>query len=183
MTRRVWAAIAAVVLILAVIAGVVAWKMQTAEPDFVGDPEVDTVDPIRDDPENAAVSLVSAVNTWRPAEQESPVAAAVAVEDRLVGKYAQLAASDPSDYPLPPEWEEWARWGDVHKTIATVAPGSAPVEETATKAVVTLDLQKMVAHADGEVTRLGRAVVDAEMVKEADVWKLADIRYRAVPGL
>lgn len=167
-------------VVLAVVIAVVAVlviRSSGDEVEVVGDPAIDHVDPVLEDPERAAESLIAAVNTWRPAEQDSPADAAAIVSDRLSGKYAVLATDQ--EAPLPPQWQGWASSGDRVQAVAEVAPGSQSIAETDTEATVTVNVSRIVMHSDGSSTPLDSTVVDAHMVKEAGVWKLSDLTYRA----
>ena len=178
MTKKIWIiiGISLAVVITAVIAVLIIRSSGDAV-EVVGDPAIDHVDPVLEDPERAAESLIAAVQTWRPAEQDSPADAAAIVSDRLSGKYAVLATDQ--EAPLPPQWQGWASSGDQVHAVAEVAPGSQSFAETDTEATVTVNVSRIVMHQDGSSTPLDSTVVDAHMVKEAGVWKLSDLTYRA----
>ena len=140
------------------------------------DPHVDGADPIGGSAGAAAASTVAAVNSYVPGEDSSPADAATRVIDRLSGKYLELAR-DPEGAPRPDQWDAWARGGDrIHAVAEPTAQFREPPSE-ATSVVVPVNLDVFVWHADGEQTPLRSWEVNATMVREDGLWKLADIEY------
>lgn len=140
------------------------------------DPDVDGGDPIGSAAGAAAASTVAAVNSYVPGEDSSPADAATRVIDRLSGKYLELAR-DPKGAPRPDQWDAWAQGGDrIHAVAEPTGEFREPAQD-ATAVVVPINLDVFVWHADGEQTPLRSWEVNASMVREDGLWKLADIEY------
>ncbi|WP_151550188.1 MULTISPECIES: hypothetical protein [Corynebacterium] len=165
--------VAAVVAVAVLMLGVMIGTRGNVD---ASDPDVDAADPITQDVAVAAASTVAAVNSYEPAVDDSPADATKRVADRVSGKYKKLAESD-QPAPLPDQWDVWARSNDRVHAVAQADSDYQPPAEDATEAVVPLELEIFVWHADGDKTPLSKADVEATMVREAGIWKLADLEY------
>lgn len=180
--KKHWQIVAAVgaAAVVALVAVLIGMSLVGSAPGGA-DPDVDVRDPVSDDVSVAAASTVAAVNSYVPGDDASPADAATRVIDRLSGKYLKLAR-DPAGAPKPDQWDIWARSGDrVHAVAEPTREFREPADD-ASSAVVPLKLRVFVWHSDGERTPLSASEVRASMVREAGMWKLADVEYvRSLP--
>lgn len=170
---------AAVAAVVVVTAGVLAYRWYTA-PDFdgIGDPAIDTMDPVTEDPVVAARTTVSAVWTHDPAKDDSELDAMERVRDRLTGR--MLATLDTTDADAKAlragNWDKWAASGDRVVTVATETdPPAATIDGP--HATVELDVRRMVVHPDGVTTPYEEGTVRAELDNVGGAWKLASADY------
>ncbi|MGV0870463.1 hypothetical protein [Corynebacterium kalidii] len=170
-------------IVLVAIAVGIAWAVTSmigGDEDDAARPATDShthIDPVADDPYVAATSTVSAILSYAPAEQDTVFDQYAAVRDRLTGQMAQLADNPPTGddaaRQTPPQWEAWAESGDRVRAIVERSPSTAPIEDGATEAEVTMDVRELIFHPDGETTPLRNPyVVTATVVVEDGIWKL-----------
>lgn len=172
--NKVMIAVGVVVLILIAVGGAWAWvglkePRQEDEAPVAGDSHV-TVDPVDQDAQWAAVSVMVAGFSWEPAQDESTVEGFLRVSDQLTesfrGQLEQARGQEMGTKAMPPSWPVWASAGD--QTTAVVSPQEVKVLED--HGVVSVEIDQSVRHVGGQSTPLSRMYADVAVVKGEGRW-------------
>ena len=121
---RWWKVVMGVCLVVAVVSvGVIVWLVTRPAVDGfvgVGDPEVDSVDPVKQDAQNAAIAVLTSMLSYSPAMGETPDDRLRVEKDRLSGQLRDAAESNHEPVRTK-KWYQWQQAGD--RIMVFVAKG------------------------------------------------------------
>lgn len=176
---RWWKVVMGVCLVVAVVSvGVIVWLVTRPAVDGfvgVGDPEVDSVDPVKQDAQNAAIAVVTSMLSYSPAMGETPDDRLRVEKDRLSGQLRDAAESNHEPVRTK-KWYQWQQAGDRIMVFVTIR-GDSDIPEDAVSVVIPVTARTVVRHKNGDETPIHTNDIDAHLVKEAGVWKVASLDY------
>lgn len=188
-------AVLTIVALVTVMLGVVVWQIasRSSQEDYHGahathDPHGEDAhghtDPVKDDPYVAARTIASALYSYNPAEDETPLVQFAAMRDQLTGRMLKAAEvpTDPQalDSLYPPQWSSWKE----SKAVVRGAAESLNYSEHVTGHHVTakMHMRQIVYFTDGDSTPFLECDMEMEMVLENGVWKASDYRIMNLQG-
>ncbi|KQB84068.1 hypothetical protein [Corynebacterium oculi] len=179
-----------VVLVVAMV-GVGAWAMvgflgESSDEhghDHGSDDHVE-IDPVAEDPQWAAVSVMVAGLSWKPATDESTLEGFLRVGDQLTDSWRaqleQARGKEMGTKAMPSSWPVWAASGD--EVVAVVTPESVEMSSDGHSGVVDATVEQTVHHPGGETTPYSRFSAEVDVVYEQDRWRvgaydITDVAY------
>lgn len=182
--------IAAVIILAGLLAfGVARWVGSDDEPVK----EVDTtegsdshadIDPVRDDPVSAVTLTMTAILSYRPAEQDTPFEQYGNVRDNLTGNLAETADNPPTGDEAaklyPRQWESWKRSGDRVQAFVSRTGEDSPIGPDDAEGTVSVGVEQVVIHPDGDRTPVDDYTAEVTVVAEDGRWKLSE--YQRLPA-
>lgn len=166
-------AVAMVGLIGAVIAVVFLTRTSAPTPQTGTDSHIgegDPLSPVGAAPDTVATNAMAIIFGWKPATDTSGWDALHRASDLLTGELAAAAAAPPSTSPRPvPEWDSWARSGDVVSASTTVSAGRSTTLSGSTSSV-PVDISQTVLHPDGAMTPYARMTATVDLVNVDGTW-------------
>lgn len=191
-TRYVWWFVGVVLVVVGV---VFVWQVSRPTGDgsgdsqsgvTVGDPHGEDVhgqvDPMVDDPYVIARMIASAMYSYNPAEDETPVVEISRMKDRLTGQMTQvvevpddLQARD-SLYP-----RQWWSWKESQARVRGFAETLNYTEGVAVDRVTAkMHVRQIIYSTDGDETPFREFDLDMDMVRIDGAWKAEAFRVYSI---
>lgn len=142
------------------------------------------IDPVADDPQWAAVSVMVAGLSWAPATDESTLEGFFRVDDQLTdsfrGRLEKARGKEMGTKAMPASWPVWAASGD--EVTAVVTPESVETVDDGHSGVVDVEVEQTVYHPGGQTTPYSRFQAEVSVVYEQDRWcvdnyKITEVVY------
>ena len=179
-------AVAVGVIAVVALGLLVLWQSDQPADDFSVDPhgEGHGHDPMSDDPYVAVRMIASALYSYDPAEDETPLVQITQLQDRLTGEMTAVVEvpDDPQalDALYPPQWVSWKESGaSVRGAVETV---NYEQNVTSDRVTAQMHVQQNVYFVDGDTTPWRVFDIEMDMVWDQGVWKAEAFRVVAVDG-
>ncbi|MGV0340716.1 hypothetical protein [Corynebacterium mastitidis] len=173
------------VVVVMVVAGVGVWAMVGSSRPPSDQQATDAhleIDPVRTDPQWAAVSVMVAGMSWKPATDSSTLEGFFRVPDQLTDSFRsrleQMRGKEMGTKAMPPSWPVWAASGD--QVVAVVIPESVETSSDGHSGVVDVEVEQTVHHPGGETTPYSRFQAEVDVVYEKERWRVDEYRMTDV---